>query len=140
MLNIERPQSFQGIRFLPLLEGNKNQYRPHLFSEATHGGGRRSPRKAEDRYKIISCRGDGWKYIFDEEENKKELYNLKKDSLEKKILIHLGQDKAKEFNALVKEHLFMIEKESKLYEKERKTYSPQEDEEINRRLAALGYL
>jgi len=140
MLSIECPDGFQGRSAMPLLRGERDTHRNHVFGEATHRGGRRSRKNTDEKYRIISCRTEAWKYIWDEEDRKVELYSLADDPLERRNLANENPAEAARFRALVEEHLAEIEKEAPKYDGERIQCSPEDNDEINRRLAALGYL
>lgn len=140
MSRIGKNEAFIGNSFYPVLNGERHSGSHYVFSEATHRGGRRSRRASLDKYRIISCRGKGWKYIYDEEGDKRELYNLEDDPAEKINLVHQETEKADELHTQIMEHLNFVERESKLYEKCELAISEEEEDELNRRLSTLGYL
>ena len=137
ILGVAIPASFQGSSFLPLARGNVVGV-ACACSGATHDGRRRSRLAAHGKYRILSCRTPDWKYIFDEEGPKHELYNLRSDPGERENVFGRERAPAAQMQERMRQHLRMLEEQSAHYR-----LAPggaEEDEAVRRRLAALGYL
>ena len=140
LLQIEPPETFLGSSFLPLVHGDPDAGAAHIFSEAMHGGARLSRTGVQDTHRIVSCRGGGWKYVLDDEGPTEELYNLERDPGECIDLIADRPRKAAELRRLVENHYLLVAREAARHDHEGERPLADDDEEIRRRLAALGYL
>jgi arylsulfatase A-like enzyme len=140
MLGLPRPATFQGSSRWTAIQGASAWDLSCVFSEATHRGGRKSRRQTSSKYRIFSCRSPEWKYIYDEEGTTRELYDLKADPGETTNLVERETDKAREMEALMRAHLQMLDAECKRYTRAKNPWELEEDEDIRRRLEALGYL
>ncbi len=140
LLQIEAPETFLGSSFLPLLRGDSAAGAAHVFSEAMHGGARLSRTGVPDTHRIVSCRGRSWKYIRDDEGPSEELYDLERDPGERTNLVGEQPQKAGEFRGLVEDHDSLVVREAARYEQDGERPMTTDDEEMRRRLAALGYL
>jgi arylsulfatase A-like enzyme len=141
------PKSFQGTSFLPWLrEGQAELKNRYVFSEAVHLGGRWPPLWGQDSSgkklcRIRSCRSEDWKYIWDEEQNRKELYQLRRDPDEKKNLANHEPKMTRHFESIMTDHFSELDSSKLVASSTTKTaLSPQEEEGILRRLRDLGYL
>jgi arylsulfatase A-like enzyme len=140
MLSLPRPTTFQGSSRGTAIRGASASDLSYVFSEATHRGGRKSRRRTASKYRIFSCRSPVWKYIYDEEGPTRELYDLKADPGETTNLVKRETQKAREMEALMRAHMQMLDAECKRYTRARNPWELEEDEDIRRRLEALGYL
>lgn len=140
LLQIPAPETFLGSSFLPLVSGDEIHGADHVFSESMHGGARLSRTEVPDTHRIVSCRGRGWKYLRDDEGPTEELYNLENDPGERTNLVADQPQKATELRRLVEDHELLVAREGARYENDGERPMATDDEEIRRRLAALGYL
>jgi len=140
LLHIPVPETFLGSSFLPLSRGDFAHGAAHVFSEAMHGGARLSRTGVPDTHRIVSCRGGDWKYIRDDEGPTEELYDLEHDPGERINLVVEQPQKAAELRGLVEDHDSLVARESARYEQNGEPPMTTDDEEMRRRLAALGYL
>jgi arylsulfatase A-like enzyme len=142
----EKVESFRGTSFLPWLTGVRDgPPERFVFSGEVHVGGRRPPfwgqyHTHKTLYRIRSCRGEGWKYIWDEEGNQEELYNLRADPEEVHNLAAREPGLLRRFAALVREHFSDREAlppaAAGAYDR---MLTPEEEETIIQRLHGLGY-
>ena len=139
LLGIETPATFSGTSFLKLIRDGENAEEGYVFSEASHPGRRRN-RVGESRYRILSCRGRGWKYIFDEEGNQEELYNLEQDPGEHVNLLGQAEVPAGAMRKALREHLNAVEEQRRSHQTEPPPGLDQDEDSLRRRLADLGYL
>ncbi|WP_287588101.1 sulfatase [Candidatus Borrarchaeum sp.] len=133
--NIPCDNFIQGKGLLPLLE-KEASYDEAAFSETERLGGIQAIQTQE-----------GYKFVYWKKTEKKELYDLNNDPLERKNIIQLMPEKAEEL-----EHkLFEIIRESEDLSKrieamkkdktsERKEISEEDIEAVTARLRALGYI
>jgi arylsulfatase A-like enzyme len=142
----EKVEGFQGTSFLPWLRDNQSELsNRYVFSEAVHLGGRQPPLWGQDSrgrklYRIRSCRNESWKYIWDEEGNKKELYHLRLDPKETKNLADSEPEMTRQFESIMREQFSGLDSSEPLtVSATERVFSPQEEEEIVRRLHDLGY-
>jgi arylsulfatase A-like enzyme len=142
----EEVESFQGRSFLPWLGDNPGALTGrYVFSEAVHLGGRWPPlwgqaSRGKKLYRIRSCRSEEWKYIWDEEGNKEELYNLRLDPQETKNLAGSEPEINQQFASIMREHFSGLDSlELAAAGATESVLGPEEEEEIVRRLHGLGY-
>jgi len=142
----ERGEGFQGISFLPWLRDHQSEPpNRYVFSEEVHLGGRRPPLwnqdiKGDRLYRIRSCRSEDWKYIWDEEGNKKELYHLRLDPKETRNLADSEPEMTRQFESIMREQFSGLDSsEPATVSATQSGLSPQEEQEIARRLHDLGY-
>lgn len=140
MLDVPAPASFQGRSFRRLLRGESGPVGRWVFSESRHSGGRRSRVGVEDVYRIACCRGEGWKLVWDEEGPSVQLYHVAEDPNETENLIHQRPDIARLMQDCLADHLRRSEERSATARSASGRVTAAEDEELRRRLAALGYL
>jgi arylsulfatase A-like enzyme len=142
----ERAPSFQGTSILPWIEGDRDGPPTEVVcSGEVHVGGRWPPFWGQDHqnktlYRIRSCRSEGWKYIGDEEGNQEELYNLGLDPGETKNLAASDPDRLRQFRSIVEAHFSGLEAlEPTAVGADDEPLTPEEEEEIVKRLRSLGY-
>jgi arylsulfatase A-like enzyme len=142
----EKVESFQGSSFLPRLGDDQSGLSErYVFSQEVHLGGGRAPlwgadSKGNKLYRIRSCRSEKWKYIWDEEGPKRELYHLDLDPKETKNLADSEPEMAGRFESIMREQFSRLDSlESATVSMTQRVYSQQEEEEIVRRLHDLGY-
>lgn len=138
LLGAAPPPSFQGRSFRGLLDGGGGDR--EAISAATHAGGRVRRGSAPEVYRTVSCRRDGWKYIYDEEGDREELYDLARDPAERVNLVDRRPDRAGPLRQRVREHMAMAEQKAARLGGGEAGRAFHEDEEVSRRLADLGYL
>jgi arylsulfatase A-like enzyme len=142
----EKPESFQGTSFLSWLR-NDGAEPPgcYVFSEEIHVGGRqprlwKQAQTASHAYRIRSCRSEDWKYIWDEEGDKEELYDLCQDPGETKNLADREPEVARQLRSAMLDHFLALDScQPVAASAAQQDLSPQEEEEIHRRLRDLGY-
>jgi len=100
LLGIPKNESFQGRSLVPIIRGERKS--SGIISEGLQKGKR-----------SISYRTKEWKYIFNEVDAQRELYNIGCDSKEKKNLYEKEREKAREFELKIKKHLLKQEKIAK---------------------------
>jgi hypothetical protein len=93
-----------------------------------------------DPSRLMSSRTAGWKYIFDQEGPREELYDLENDPGETENLIDDRPEQAEPLRQRVRNHLEMVEGEAARLGDGDSGKAFHEDEEVSRRLADLGYL
>jgi arylsulfatase A-like enzyme len=142
----EKVTSFQGTSFLPWLRCQREGPPKELvFSSEVHVGGRWPPIWSHDHrdktlYRIRSCRGEGWKYIWDEEGNQQELYDLDLDPGEIENLAAGQPERLRQFRSLVRERFSGLDAiEPVAGDTVDRLLTPEEEEEIIQRLRSLGY-
>lgn len=140
LLDVETPPAFQGRSFRRLIESEDREDGDPAISAVTHAGGRKRRGTALEVYRIVSCRHQGWKYIFDEEGGREEFYDLENDPGETVNLIADRPEQAKPLRQRVEAHIKMAEKEAARLGDGGKGKAFHEDEVVRRRLADLGYL
>jgi arylsulfatase A-like enzyme len=147
LLGIEgRGKAFEGNSFLPrLVEDRRDGVVPYAFSEALHLGGRRPPfweevGAGQRLYRICSCRTGDWKYIWDEEGDQEELYNLSLDPRERRNVATDELEMARQLASVLADHFsrFAAARLSAGRVPQRQL-SPEEEREIVHRLRGLGY-
>jgi arylsulfatase A-like enzyme len=143
----EKRKSFQGNSLLPWLCGKQGQPpNPYVFSEEIHLGGRRPPlwnqgQEAAKSYRIRSCRSEEWKYIWDEEGNRAELYHLCLDPKETRNLADSELEQRRQFDSVLSAHVSAMDSTQPIASSVADvTLSAQEEEAIIRRLRDLGYM
>ncbi len=140
VLGIEAPSSFMGSSFAPLARVGIHEVPDVVFSEAMHSGGRLSRSGVPDTMTVTSCRGGGWKYIHDSEDGGEELYDLDRDPGENFNLADDQPRKIEQMRTLVETHRRSVTRQAAEYDHEEERPMEREDEEMRKRLAALGYL
>lgn len=140
VLGIEAPSSFLGSSFAPLARSGIHEVPEMVFSEAMHSGGRLSRSGVPDFMTVTSCRGGGWKYIHDSENGSEELYDLSRDPGESCNLVGDRPQKTEQIRTLVEKHRRSVAHRAAEYDHDEEPPTAREDEEMRRRLAALGYL
>ncbi len=125
MLSIKIPEDMQGVSLLPLMTGKKKSLDLVLYCETEY------TKSSHNWSPLEGIRTKGWKYIF---APIKELYNLEKDTGEKKNLF--------------KKEKKMAEKMENLFAEVKKKITPEEtpsttlamDEQTREKLKSLGYV
>jgi arylsulfatase A-like enzyme len=143
----EQVAGFQGTSFLPWLRDKQSEpSNRYVFSEEIHVGGRRPRLWNQDTtggklYRIRSCRSEDWKYIWDEEGDKKELYHLRLDPEETKNLADSEPEMTQRFESIMRDQFSRSDllEPAPVYATQG-VLSQREEEEIARRLHDLGYL
>lgn len=142
----EKVESFQGTSLLPWLRGDRHgPAKEFVFSGEVHVGGRWPPFWGQDYrdrtlYRIRSCRSAEWKYIWDEEENQEELYQLCLDPGETKNLAAHEPEHLRQFGSILREHFSGLDPlEPTAVGVPDQPLTPEEEEQIIRRLRSLGY-
>ncbi|MFX1453606.1 MAG: sulfatase, partial [Promethearchaeota archaeon] len=74
--NLEIPENFQGISLLPMIRGEIIEKKDFVISECYQKSGVMK-RNRKNGFILLAIRNQGWKYIFDEENNFEFLFNLK---------------------------------------------------------------
>ena len=118
LLDIPASESFQGRSLVPVIKGEKKS--AGVITEA-FGKGKRN----------VSYRTKEWKYILNEADAKRELYNLREDPGEKRNLYGEEKERVKEFELKIKEH---VSEQRKIIK------GPKEEKErIKQRIRELKY-
>lgn len=122
-LNLNRNNRFEGNSLLPLIEDENNEIFPdYTMSDAT-----------PDRdYRHICIRTDEWKYILNEQNGNRELYNLFEDPKEQANLIDAKKEISKNLEKKLLKNLPPKKPEKEPSELEL-------DGELKQRLRDLGY-
>jgi arylsulfatase A-like enzyme len=128
---------FVGHSLKPLLDEQVGEGDNLVFSHCYHQGGR-VRFSASEGATLFALRTPEWKYIYDEESNQDELYDLKSDPNEQVNLVALEPEKRHWFRQALSRHIESLPG----YKSERTPEIPQveDDENILERLRALGYL
>ncbi|MGD8623342.1 MAG: sulfatase-like hydrolase/transferase [Anaerolineae bacterium] len=141
-----RGEAFEGASFLPrLVKSREDGKGPHVFSEALHLGGRRPPFWEEvgagkPLYRIRSCRTGDWKYIWDEEGDQEELYNLSRDSREAENVATHEPEMARQLASVLADHFSRFTAAGPAAGRvPQRPLSAEEEQEIVHRLRGLGY-
>ena len=109
-LDLPDCKNFKGKSLLPLIIEQENVWNEEgVISETLTKNGR-VVLSMEKGYRVISCRTKNWKYILNEEENKKELYDLENDPYETKNLYDQEKKIARNFEKKIAEHTKMEER------------------------------
>lgn len=140
LAGITAPESYTGTSFLPLLQGRSDCGEPYVFSEAMHSGGRESRVGLPDTYRVMSCRTPGWKLIQDEQGPAEELYDLAADPGETINLIGRHPDVAGALRRELDRHAEEVVRAASRFTGRREAGIVADDDDVRRRLAALGYL
>lgn len=140
LAGLEPPSDFAGSSLLHWIRTREDNPQSRVFSQASHHGGRRSRRASPRKYRIVSCRTPEWKYIFDEEGPREELYNLCADPAELQNQASDGGHVLESFRTAVRDHLAAVEKAASRYTRRPFGEDLPEAENLRERLAALGYL
>jgi arylsulfatase A-like enzyme len=140
LLGIQPPPAFTGSSFASLALTGTGSGPEYVFSEAMHSGGRNSRSGVADTMTVTSCRGDGWKYIHDTEDGCEELYDLSHDPDEHINLAGERPETTEKFRRVVNDHRRFVVREAAKYDLDESRESTADDEEMRKRLAALGYL
>jgi arylsulfatase A-like enzyme len=109
LIGIQQNENFQGTTLVPIIMGQQKS--SGVISEVSHG---ENSLKIDPTKRKISYRTENWKYIHDEENNRRELYDLQSDPNETKNLIAREREKAKEFESVIVDHISIIESKSGL--------------------------
>ncbi|MHA2394646.1 MAG: sulfatase/phosphatase domain-containing protein, partial [Promethearchaeota archaeon] len=117
---IDAPENFQGLSLLSMTRGEPMKRTDYIISECYQKSGLMK-RNQEDGYILLAIRNKGWKYIFDEENNKEFLFNLTMDPQENNNLIDENNEKLSEFRTIKQYHIKKIAKS--YYEKSKITRS-----------------
>ena len=104
---LEIPENFQGISLLPMIRGETIKRKDFVISECYQKGGLMK-RNRKEGFILLAIRNQGWKYIFDEENNAEYLFNLKIDPQEKNNIINKNPEKLSEFKIIKQYHLKKI--------------------------------
>ncbi len=140
LVEVPIPGTFQGRSLLPAVAGGGEAGEAPVFAEAMHSGGRRSRMGIQDRFRVMACRTPAWKLISDDEGPREELYDLAHDPGERQDLIAQRRDVADSLRQLLREHEELVRRAAASYEGARGERIADGDEDVRRRLAALGYL
>lgn len=117
---VDSPETYRGRSVFERMDANEDA---SIISETNKGAD----------YKL-SLRAEGWKYIWDRDEEVTELYNLTTDPDERTNLVHEQRQSAQEARETLTEHL------SRVSETNESLPRVQMDTETERRLKDLGYL
>lgn len=104
---IEVPENFQGLSLLSMTRGESIKRKDFVISECYQKSGYMK-RNQEEGLILLAIRNQGWKYIFDEENDKEFLFNLNLDPQEENNLIHENTKKLLEFRAIKQHHIKKI--------------------------------
>ncbi len=104
---IEIPDNFQGLSLLSLIRGKPIKRNSFIISECYQKGGLMK-RNQDDGFILLAIRNQGWKYIYDEENETEFLFNLSIDPHEKNNIINKNVEKISEFRAIKQHHLQKI--------------------------------
>jgi arylsulfatase A-like enzyme len=142
----DKVDTFQGDSFLPWLRGDRDgPPEEFVYSGEVHVGGRWPPIWGEDHkdkplYRIRSCRSEGWKYIWDEEGDQEELYDLGLDPGERSNLAGVQPERLRQFQMAAREHFAALDAVEPAAVGARDILlTPEEEEELIQRLRSLGY-
>jgi len=116
-LRIQKPRSYQGRSLIPLIkryEGHEEKKEEGVISETLHNHGR-IPIDGKG-HRLISYRTREWKFIYNEENNHCELYNLEDDPNETENIYKEEREMAKIFERKIMEHVKMEERMHKAVE------------------------
>lgn len=111
-LDLPDCRNFKGESLLPLIIEEENAWNEGVISETLTKDGKVTL-SIEEGHRLISYRTKSWKYILNEETNKKELYNLKNNPQETKNLYDQEKEIAKKFEKKIAEHIRMEERMQK---------------------------
>ena len=84
LLNIQEVEDFQGNSLVPIMNGLKTIKSKGIISETLQNKGKMT--LDGKGYRLTSYRTNGWKYILNEENGQRELYNIQADPKEKRNL------------------------------------------------------
>jgi len=139
LMAVPIPASFTGQSMAPLLRGSAAQGVKYVFSEAMHSGARTSRVGTPDCLRVISCRGERWKYIHDAEGPVEELYDLTADPEERHNLASEHSQIVDEMRMRVAAHDAAVTAHPAESQKHACRVD-EGDDDVRRRLADLGYL
>ncbi|MBD3195358.1 MAG: sulfatase-like hydrolase/transferase [Candidatus Lokiarchaeota archaeon] len=105
---IEIPEEFMGRTLLPLLRNNEISEKKYVISEV-YKKNNHLKRDSRASYKLISIRMMNWKYIYDEESEKKMLFDLENDPGERTNVIDEFPKIRDNFETILNHHLNNIE-------------------------------
>ncbi len=140
LLGVPVPPSFEGRSFVGMVRGEPVSGCPWVFCESMHAGGRASRVGEPDRFRLVACRSPQLKLIRDDEVLECELYDLAADPGERVNLAERDVETASALAELIVEHDLEIARESARFAGDREQGIASGDDEVRRRLAALGYL
>ncbi|MFX1352813.1 MAG: sulfatase-like hydrolase/transferase [Promethearchaeota archaeon] len=104
---IKKPQNILGRSLLPLIYGESLDDEKYIISECYQKKGK-IKRNQKEGFVLISIRSKNKKYIFDEEKNIENFYDLSADPLEKNNLINENLKEIEEFRELKNIHLLKV--------------------------------
>jgi len=104
---IKIPENFQGKSLLPMIRGESIKRSNYIISECYQKNGLMK-RNRKEGFILLTIRNKGWKYIFDEENDKEFLFNLNLDPQEKNNLINENTKKLSEFRVIKQHHIKKI--------------------------------
>jgi len=105
--SLEIPENFQGVSLLPMIKDESIKMKDFVISECYQKSGLMK-RNRKEGFILLAIRNQGWKYIFDEENNAEYLFNLKIDPQEKNNMINKNPEKLSEFRTIKQYHLKKI--------------------------------
>ncbi len=112
-LDLPDCKHFKGKSLLPVIRQKKEVWSEQgVISETLTKNGR-VMLSIKEGYKVTAFRTKSWKYILNEEEGKKELYNLTNDPHETRNLYDEERGKVRKFEKKVAEHTKMEERMQK---------------------------
>lgn len=112
-LNLPDCNNFKGESLLPRIMEKENVWNEEgVISETLTKNGKVAI-SMEEGYMLISYRTKEWKYILNEEKNKRELYNLENDPFETKNLYDKKREMARNFEKKIEEHVKMEKRAQK---------------------------
>ncbi|MFX1239715.1 MAG: sulfatase [Promethearchaeota archaeon] len=109
---IEIPDNFQGVSLLSLIKGKTLRKTGIIISECYQKSGSMK-RNEKEGFLLLAIRNQGWKYIYDEENNTEFLFNLELDPRENNNLIDINKEKLSEFRTIKQHHLKKIAESSR---------------------------
>ena len=127
LLGLETVEPWHGLSLVPLLRGQANSVRDHVFSEYVI-------RDGDGHWPVVSCRTLRWKYIHDGLFEHHELYDLEDDPAEQRNLYGSQVPVLSALQEAVQEHLALFPS-SPL-----PVVEAEMDPAVVERLKGLGYL
>jgi arylsulfatase A-like enzyme len=118
--SVDAPSTYQGRSVCDRVMSNEDAA---VISETENDDGLR-----------FAVRQDGWKYIWDQGEESRELYDLNEDPGERNSLEGIEEETSTELHAVLKEHVVELRQTNE------ELPEVQMDTETERRLKDLGYL
>jgi arylsulfatase A-like enzyme len=130
LLEFDPIDKWQGRSLVPLVGKNEENWTDEAYSEVSHEAYKL---RIELNKRKTSIRTNEWKFILDEDSDRRELYNLSKDPGE-----HNNVYLAEEKTAKILEH--KVKKHISRYDLESPVRRIEENEDVKERLRKLGYL